>query len=95
MLLISHFKWFLTRLHCSVSDDDSLLIDKLYFTEERFSSKMFHLRLLTKFLPPSLLKRQMLLKISKNFLSMFTYGFNGKRCDFKNLPASEDIMNQL
>ena len=67
MLLISHFKWFLTRLYCSVSDDDSLLIDKLCFTEERFSSKMFHLRLLTNFLPPSPLKGQMPLNISKIF----------------------------
>ena len=67
MLLISHFKWFLTVLNCSVSDDDRLLMDKLYFTEETFSSKMFHLRLSRKFGPPYPLKGQMPLKILKIF----------------------------
>ena len=67
MLLISHFKWFLTVLYCSVSDDDSLFMDKLYFTEGRFSFKMFQLRLSTKFLPSSPLKGQMLSKILKIF----------------------------
>ena len=67
MRLICHFKWFLTVLHCSVSDDDNLLMDKLYFPEERFSSKMFRLRLLTKFLRPYPLKGQMPLEISKIF----------------------------
>ena len=89
MLFISHFKWFLAVLYCSVSRVNSLLMYKLYFTEERFSSKMFQESLSAKFLP-TYLKGQMPLKIS-----MFAYNFNGKRCDFTNLPASENIMNQL
>ena len=66
MLFISHFKWFLVVLYCSVSRVDSLLMYKLYFTEERFSSKTFQESLSAKVLPTSL-KGQMPLKISKMF----------------------------
>ena len=43
MYLVSHIKWFLTTLFSSIRRLVVLHICKTYFTEERFSSKMFQI----------------------------------------------------
>ena len=43
MYLVSHIKWFLTTLFSSIRRLVVLHISKTYFTEERFSSKMFQI----------------------------------------------------
>ena len=70
MIIVSNIQQVLALLFCSVRQAGILLMYKLCFTEERFSSKIYQ-AVSARFLSHSPLNGQMLLKYSEIFCRFF------------------------